>query len=256
MKIISLGWGAQSFTLAAMVALGKLEPVDAAVHADTTHESAATYDFAARWTEWLNSHGVKVVTVRAANTDIINPYGGVLIPAFTAGKEKNGQIRRQCTYDWKIQPMRAWISAELERRGLRKKPGTVEQWIGISLDEFQRMKQADVKYIVNRFPLIEMRMTRADCVDWLKKHGLEIPPRSACVFCPFKSSADWRQTRAIGQDWRAAVEVDEHIRTSRPPNALYIHPSRKPLADVDFRTAEEKGQISLWDSECEGVCGV
>jgi hypothetical protein len=31
---ISLGWGVQSFTLAAMVALGELPPVDVAIHAD------------------------------------------------------------------------------------------------------------------------------------------------------------------------------------------------------------------------------
>ncbi len=63
MKIISLGWGVQSFTLAAMVALGELEPVDAAVHADTTHESILTYQFAERWTPWLVERGVKVVKV-------------------------------------------------------------------------------------------------------------------------------------------------------------------------------------------------
>ena len=39
MRVISLGWGVQSFTLAAMVALGELEPIDAAIHADTTHDS-------------------------------------------------------------------------------------------------------------------------------------------------------------------------------------------------------------------------
>ena len=50
MKAISLGWGVQSFTLAAMSALGELEPVDVAIHADTTHESKLTYEFAARWT--------------------------------------------------------------------------------------------------------------------------------------------------------------------------------------------------------------
>ena len=50
MKVISLGWGVQSFTLAAMVALGELEPVDYAIHADTTHESILTYRFAEKWT--------------------------------------------------------------------------------------------------------------------------------------------------------------------------------------------------------------
>ena len=65
MKIISLGWGVQSFTLAAMVALGELEPVDFAIHADTTHESALTYEFASRWTPWLQKRGVVVVVVVA-----------------------------------------------------------------------------------------------------------------------------------------------------------------------------------------------
>ena len=63
MRVISLGWGIQSWALAAMSALGKLPPVDAAIHADTTYERAETYEFAARWTPWLEERGVPVVTV-------------------------------------------------------------------------------------------------------------------------------------------------------------------------------------------------
>ena len=53
MKILSLGWGVQSFTLAAMAALGEIEPVDFAIHADTRHEFSGTYEFAKTWTPWL-----------------------------------------------------------------------------------------------------------------------------------------------------------------------------------------------------------
>ena len=258
MKIISLGWGVQSFTLAAMVALGELEPVDFAIHADTTHESALTYEFASRWTPWLQKRGVVVVVVVASHEkkNIIGKWGGVQLPAFTASANGDGQIRRQCTHEWKIRPMREWISAELERRGITKRPATVEQWLGISWDESQRMKDADVQYIKNRWPLIEKRMRRRDCVSWLEAHGLEVPPRSACTFCPFKKTEEWRLTKSIPADWRSAVEVDAMIRNARPPEAIYIHPSRKPLEQVDFRTAEEKGQLSLWDAECSGICGV
>lgn len=260
MKIISLGWGVQSFTLAAMVALGELDPVDAAVHADTYYESSKTYDFRNRWTAWLNNHGVVVVVVVATHEKhkIIDKWGGVQLPAFTASNNGrgDGQIRRQCTHEWKIRPMREWISAELKQRGVSKSPGAVEQWLGISMDEYRRMKQPDVKYIVNRFPLIDLRMTRADCMDWLKEHKLEVPPRSACTFCPFKKQSEWRHTKSIEWDWNEAVRIDKMIRDARPPQALYLHPSRKPLDEVDFRTAEEKGQLSLWDNECEGICGI
>ena len=250
MKAISLGWGVQSFTLAAMSALGELEPVDVAIHADTTHESKLTYEFAARWTPWLEERGVRVVTVsdleQAATVTTLKTD----IPAFTIGYSGNGgMLRCQCTHRWKINPMRRWLQEN--RNGAQ-----VEQWLGISLDEFQRMKDSDRKYITHRWPLIERRMTRLDCVVWLERNGIEIPPKSACTFCPFHSTAEWRRIKQTPEDWAEAVAVDEAIRKVRPPYDLYLHPARIPLVDIDLRSEQDKGQLSLWDAECSGICGV
>jgi hypothetical protein len=252
LKVVSLGWGIQSFTLAAMVALGELEPVAFAIHANTTHEFSGTYAFAAKWTPWLEERGVKVVTVRNEANPI--PDNKVVdIPAFTIGKHNmDGQLNRHCTGDWKIAPMRRHIQSI--RAGQ-----PVEQWIGISLDEFQRMRDSDVKYITNRYPLVEKRMTRNDCVKWLLAHGLEVPPKSACTFCPFHSAAEWRKIKASPADWLEAVTVDRAIRRARPPYDLFVHSKRIPLEDVDLRTPEEKGQMSIFDEpdengECSGVC--
>lgn len=252
MKIISLGWGVQSFTMAAMVALGELPPVDAAIHADTGHESLLTYQFAARWTGWLIERGVRVVTVKNPISDMQKLFDKkqTYIPAFTKSvNDGDGQYNRSCTQRWKIAPMRRWIQAN--RNGQ-----PVEQWIGISLDEFQRMKPSDVKFITHIWPLIDAHMTRKDCVSWLEAHDIEVPPRSACTFCPFHSTAEWVRIKNVPADWKEATEIDQAIRNVRQPYESYVHPSRKPLEEVDFRTAEQKGQLSLWDDECSGICGV
>lgn len=244
----------QSFTIAAMVALGELEPIDAAIHADTGHESQLTYEFAERWTSWLDLNGVKVVTVKADNTDPINNgYSFHSVPYFFLKNGVKGMNKRQCTTNWKIIPMRRWISCHIEN----KKPGTVEQWIGISLDESQRMRDSDVKYITNIYPLIEKRMTRNDCKSWLKKHNLELPNRSSCVFCPYHDTFDWQSIKNIPDDWARAVMVDNAIRyINQPPYEMFIHNSCKRIEDVDLRTPQEKGQINLWENECSGICGV
>lgn len=251
MKVLSLGWGVQSVTIAAMVALGELEPIDVALHADTTHESSGTYIIAQRLTPWLAARGVTVVTVSDAQPLPIVASAKTDIPAFTATDSRNGgMLRRQCTESWKIRPMRKWLQAHREGR-------TVEQWIGISLDEVQRMKDSDVKYIVHRWPLIEKRMTRAACIAWLWRNGLPHVPKSACVFCPYHDTKAWHDMKASGdRDWQKAVEVDKAIRKVRTPYDLFLHPARIPLSDVDFSTAEERGQLSLWNEECSGICGV
>ena len=86
---LSLGWGVQSFTIAAMAALGHLKGLDIAIHSDTRHEREETYDFARRWTPWLEDSGLTVATTFAQNTEwmdrLTERTPSVHIPAFTLG---------------------------------------------------------------------------------------------------------------------------------------------------------------------------
>jgi hypothetical protein len=134
-----------------------------------------------------------------------------------------------------------------------------EQWIGISLDEAIRMKPSREDWQVNRWPLIEKRMTRNDCLRWLERHDYPRPPKSSCTFCPFHSDDEWRFLTP--EEFAEAVEIDRRLR-SRPPQAyrtkgtLYLHRSCAPLEEVDLSTAEDRGQLNLFNNECEGMCGV
>lgn len=264
LTILSMGWGRQTWALAAMMALDEIPRADFIVHSDTTHEHEATYAFRREWEPWLGEHGLTVVTVTAKRTDVVVEEwsNSVMIPAFTASASGDGQVRRQCTHDWKITPIRAFIRAELTRRGLKPKPGIVCSQQGISLDEAAtRMRTSDVAYITNRYPLVDMKMTRSDCVTWLQRHGLPVPPKSACTFCPYKSIERWRMMkRAGGSDWREAVAIDLLIREKRS-NAgqlLYVHPGRRPV-DQAVTIPEDSGakQAALWvedDPSFEAVC--
>lgn len=244
MRVISLGWGVQSTTLAVMAALGDIDPVDVIIHADTTHERAATYEYAAYLTPWLEERGVRVVTVKADETGVINRKGGVMIPAYI---EDGGVFDRQCTSDWKVAPIRRWLQTNRNK-------GPVDMLLGISLDEYRRIKPSGVKYITNHYPLIDKRMTRQDCRMYLARAGVRTPPRSACVFCPFQSKNEWRSL-AI-EDYAKALMIDHKIRKARPPRDLFVCVQRKPLNECDLLSDEDKGQLSLWENECEGLCGV
>lgn len=271
MRILNLGWGVQSFTLAVMAALGDIEPLTAAVHADTTWEKSQTYEFAEIFTPWLKARGVNVVTVSAGeqpkkattgqtdccffSTQVIDQYQvggeGTCLPAFTGAKNniKKGQLRRQCTSHWKIDPIRRWVRAH--RQGREQ----VHQLIGISLDEAHRMKPAQVKYVTHEWPLIDKRMTRSDCRAYLEKNGLPIPLKSSCVFCPFHKKTEWAEIKKNPKDWVIAVDVDRKIRNVRPPYDLYLLSSCEPLEEADLSTPEDRGQMTLWQDECTGFCG-
>jgi len=251
---ISLGWGVQSFTLAAMSALGDLPPVDVAIHADTTHEMAATYAFAQEWAPWLEKRGVRVVTVTTAARPV-DIWGGVAMPAYTLEDGKRGRIKRQCTNDWKIAPVRKLLQSE--RNGQ-----PVELWLGISTDEWHRAKSADVQYIDHKYPLLDLGMSRADCLRWLTAHRLPSPGKSSCTFCPFHRIGEWEQIkRTGGADWEEALQVDEMIRHARPPGVLYAHARMLPLTEAVI-IPEDYGytQLDLLasdddDAECDsGFC--
>ena len=264
-RILSMGWGVQTWTLAAMTAIGEAPPVDFIVHADTGHEMEGTYSFAKTWTPWLEDHGISVATVKNNKTDVIR-HSGVQIPAHFLDQEGGkGIVRRQCTQEWKLRPLRKFAREALREKGIKRVKGSVEMVIGISMDEFMRMKDSNIAYIQNVYPLVDSRMTRAGCISWLEAHNLPSPPKSACTFCPYTSKLGWKNLkRAGGSDWKSAVAVDIAIRNPRkdiPGNKfkgeMFVHSGRVPLPEA-INIPEDHGaqQLSLTDACEDGYCWV
>ena len=60
-------------------------------------------------------------------------------------------------------------------------PIRVTQYLGISLDEAIRMRQAKVAYITNSYPLVEERWGRNECQLYLKRRWPDVKVgRSSC----------------------------------------------------------------------------
>ena len=62
----------------------------------------------------------------------------------------------------------------------------------------------------------------------------------------------------LPEDFQSAVKIDEMIRggVRGTKEKLYLHRSLVPLTDADFATAEDRGQLTMFNDECEGMCGV
>jgi hypothetical protein len=255
LRVLSLGWGVQSWALAAMAALGEIEPVDFAIHSDTTHEASGTYTHAEKWTPWLEERGVKVVTVRPKSAGLVDRFGGVMIPAYTTSADGTaGQIRRQCTNHWKIGPIRRYLRTVLPAH---PRAGAVNLLTGISWDEALRMKDSNVQYIQHDYPLVEKRIRRSDCILWLERNGLEVPPKSSCVFCPYHNANAWKELkRHGGSDWENAVIADAEVRGSRGKGIgmeLFVHPYRQPLAEA-VSIPEDVGAKQLMLGDGDPTC--
>lgn len=258
-----------------MIAAGEIEPIDCAIFADTQAEPKAVY----RWLDWLETQvPFPIHRVSAGNLkdNLISGGAGrfASIPAFTVYTGQIGMTRRQCTREFKLEPLQQKVRELLGLNRRQRGPKTVQvhQLIGISFDERQRMKDSGKSYVQNIYPLVDRRINRRQCLEWMEAHGFPKPSKSACTFCPYHDEAMWRDMKKNDpESFAEAVEVDEALRSGKDiratrgmKSAIYIHRSCTPLKDVDFRNADDMGQMQLdsnWatdgmQNECEGMCGV
>lgn len=256
LRILSLGAGVQSSTLLLMAEKGIIEPFDCAIFADTGWESHATY----QWLDWLKQicktpiiavrngnilhHSMEANFRRRHNKDGSN-YCGFSLPAFIAQDGvKEGLTKRQCTQDFKIDPIRRETRRLLGLIPRQRAPNDcVEQVVGISLDEARRMRTSKERSTFLSYPLVHMGLSRHDCMNWLTRNGYPIPPKSSCVGCPFHSNREWRAVMKSPVEWKQAVNLDNRIRSIEGFSGnLFLHRSCKPLEEVDLSTPEERGQ--------------
>lgn len=146
--VISLGAGVQSSTMLAMADAGELTPrPEYALFADTQREPKAVYE----WLDYLKSH-VSIPIVRVSRGDLGaaaarvrigkqsgKAYTSSNIPVFLKNPDGSRGIQgRQCTSDFKIQPIRSWLWNL--RKSLPSPKPQIIMWLGISIDEASRMK--------------------------------------------------------------------------------------------------------------------
>ena len=257
MRILSLGAGVQSSTLLLMACRGDID-LDCAIFADTQWEPREVYD----WLEQVlqpeaDKAGIPIYRVTAGDIRLDaldHEHGFASMPVFVETPDREGMVRRQCTREYKIAPIRRQIK-ELTK-GIILQPVTL--LIGISLDEVHRLRDSQVKYIKHEYPLVfDLQMRRSDCKNWVEAKGYPQPPRSACIGCPFHNDQEWRHLRDDAPDeWQDAVDFDSAIRNGgyvRLNSEAYLHRQLKPLDQV---TLKHEDQVDLWGNECEGMCGL
>lgn len=265
---LSLGAGVQSTALLVMSNLGLhgCPRADVAIFADTQDEPAYVYEHLEALEAWSEIPIRRVTAGRLSGAG----EGFLRIPAFTEapirakllfGTPKTGMLRRQCTREFKINPLQREVRSLLGlAKGQRAGNRHATALIGISLDEAHRMRTAHEAWMTNRYPLIDARLKRADCFPIIEAAGLPRPKKSACVFCPFHDDAYWRELRdEHPADFEKAVAYDVAIRDSTRAGVrlpAFLHRSLKPLSEVDLTDPYEDQIEFAFGNECEGVCGV
>ena len=268
-EVLNLGAGVQSSAVLLMSIEGVLPKLDHAIFSDTGWEPAAVY----RQLDWLTakaeSAGIEVHRVQFSNIRDDDMQGDMraknwlAIPYFTrcSATGKKGQIRRQCTSNYKIRVIEHFMRRDL--MGLRPRqraPKTpqINQWFGISFDERTRMRVPTADWSSHFYPLVEMKWDRVTCHNWMADKGYPDAPRSACIGCPYHSNREWREMREQRPDeWKDAVEFDEAMRLKGGEGGeLFLHSSCLPLGEANLFTDESPGQLRLWDDECSGMCGL
>lgn len=268
MKVISLGVGVQSTALYYMSSMGIIDRADVAIFADTGAEKSATMEYFEHLVKWQkDNNGIPLhkTTYKNIQTDILKGENSTnnrfaSIPAFT---ESGGMLKRQCTKEYKIQPVQKKIKELYGLTGRQRFPLT-DIWYGITADEITRIAKPWRKWYINVYPLVGYKVfyngqsvkisdtfyRRHDIQRLYAELGQPIPVRSSCVFCPFQSDANWTQNSK--EDFDIAVKVDKTIRNVTKKGAndkIYLHRSLKPINEVNFYT----GAPDLFE-ECSANC--
>ena len=269
-KVFSYGGGVQSTAALVLAAQGKIDYrtfLFCNVGADS--ENPATLDYLEQVAKpFASAHGLDLIELQRTwqkgerKGQKATIYSEIMragnrsmkIPVHFSG---GGMGNRSCTVDYKVRVVDRW----LEAHGAKSAGATVG--LGISLDEWHRMRSGDDPerpWKALAYPLIDLRITRQECVQIIQTAGLPVPPKSSCFFCPFHSQQAWQDLRANQPlAFEQAVTLDAALRersNQLGKGNVWLSSKHRPLAMI----TTDYQQGDLFDDEqamCEsGYCMV
>lgn len=280
MKILSCGAGMQSTALALMSCENSIKgkdthilvPVyDAVVFCDLGGERKWVYDQVKFISDACKKANIDFYILKNKNLkeDYFNNYGKdrvCIMPFWSVDQNgKKGRMRRYCTIDYKIVQIQNFVRWDLlgYKKGARTRTKDIkahEMHLGFTAEESRRISESKHKLFLNKFPMVEMGLKRADNYAYCKEvWGLETKG-SACLFCPFHTNYFYKECKeTCEEDYKDIIRFDEllengeaNARIGVPDSKVYISKSRKRIRDLlpeecnDQETFEYKGK-KIWN---------
>lgn len=279
MKILSCGAGQQSTALALMSCENALHPgkfplvpvYDAILFCDLGGERDWVYRQVSFLVTQCSRVGIPFFILQDKNLkeDYLAHYGKsrvCTIPFWSIDENgKKGKMVRHCTIDYKIIQMQNFVRWNLLGyvKGERTKQEDIqahEMHIGFTHEEQQRIFESKCKIFINKYPMVEMGLTRKDNYAYVKEiWGLETRG-SACLFCPFHTNYFFMDCKKhCKRDYQTILDIDALLEEGIPnrrigvPNSkVFISRSRKRVKDLeeaecqDMETFLYKGK-KIWN---------
>jgi len=233
--VLSYGGGINSSALFFFLIERKL-PLDIVVFADTGNEMQHTYDAVERMEKRCDRLGIQFVTVRSDKGKLYDYYMQKrAVPSF---------MKRDCTGKFKVAPIRKFLRITY---GKDEKFG---MYIGISSEEWSRMRDSNVKYIKNIYPFCDYKIDREENKRILSENFF-VASKSGCTGCVYNKRKEWLRMSIEEPDEFSKWELLDK-NNSRYPEVT-LSPNCK-LEDIRKMNA---GQLSLIKfEEVEPSCEV
>ncbi|MFA5378176.1 MAG: phosphoadenosine phosphosulfate reductase family protein [Dehalococcoidia bacterium] len=152
------------------------------------------------------------------------------------------RLQRWCTTKFKIDVINSYIERPCE------------QMIGIDAGEDNRVRDSWDDDAVNRYPLVERGIDRDGCIRIIKDHGLPVPIKSGCWFCPYQRVSQWKLLRVKHPElFCKAKKLEERVKELRLSKGLKPFFFNKVPLDVLIN----EGQSVMWpDMKPPCSCGL
>lgn len=223
----SSGGGVQSAAIAALIVLGFVPKPDLCVIADTGYEASTTWQYMdSVISPALAEVGVVLHRIKSSDHATVGMYsakGELLIPAFTTESGKVGKMPTFCSNEWKARVIQRYVKTQTDSKKFTF-------LMGISTDEMRRVSSPIGKW-EKGYPLINLRLTRTDCVEIVRNMGWPDAPRSSCWLCPNRGTAEWQYLKdSSPADFEQAVNFEKLMQIT--DEDLWLTQSAKPLAEL------------------------
>lgn len=270
---VAYGLGVDSTALLVQLVREGIRPA-LIMFADTGDEKRETYQYLPIINDYLRKADFPQVTVvrnEVKNFKHWPPYHGLGENCLTNGTLPSLAFGfKSCSQKWKVAPQDRYCKSWQPALDAWSQGIPVRKMIGYDASPNDRKRYAVAigfkdPLFTYEYPLIVWGWDRERCKEEIRKEGLPVPPKSACVFCPATQPEELHEHRKsylryiVIMEARAKPRLQGHIDQEQLDldyvKAVQAWQEAGSVGKYPKRALQSKGVLGLWRRGVAGTRG-